>query len=382
MKVLVVSPSYPPIIGGTETFVLKLVTTLNNLGIHTDVMTYNMNKKWDPSWKDISIKKHFKVFKVSGIKNPFAFLPINPLHLVSRANVFPKPSFTRIFDNYDIVHFCDEEDLSFPLFSMFTKKPKIMHSLTPNAFEAIRKNFFQRTIYKHLAHIYIPCSFQIESYLNMGILESQIIDKKSVGVNSDFFKPDETKRLDSLLLYVGRLQKIKGVHILLDALRHIEHPSHLVIIGPFDQDNPSYSDQLKKTVAELNAQGKHKIELLGRKNEEELVPWYQKATMLIAPHIDQICGGLTTLEALSCATPVVATGDEVVKDRVAGLIIPPNDAEKLADAINTLLQNKHMRRKYGNNGRTLIEEEYSWNIIAKDLIRTYHELLSAFYPKK
>jgi len=49
MKVLVVSPSYAPIIGGTETFVLKLVTTLNNLGIHTDVMTYNMNKKWEPS---------------------------------------------------------------------------------------------------------------------------------------------------------------------------------------------------------------------------------------------------------------------------------------------------------------------------------------------
>jgi len=257
-----------------------------------------------------------------------------------------------------------------------------MHSLTPNAFETIRKNFFQRTIYKHIAHIYIPCSFQIESYLNMGILQSQIIDKKSVGVNADFFKPDESKRLDSLLLYVGRLQKIKGVHILLDAIKHLERPLHVVIIGPFDQNNPSYSEQLKKTVADLNAQDRHKIELLGTKNEEELVLWYQKATMLVAPHIDQICGGLTTLEALSCATPVVATGDEVVKDKVTGLIIPPNDAKKLADAINTLLENKHIRTKYGNNGRELIEEEYSWNIIAKDLIRIYNELLSTLVLKK
>ena len=73
---------------------------------------------------------------------------------------------------------------------------------------------------------------------------------------------------------------------------------------------------LKKTVEMINAQGKHRVELLGRKGEKELIPWYQKATFLVAPHLDQICGGLTTLEALACATPIIATGNEVVKDRI------------------------------------------------------------------
>ena len=181
----------------------------------------------------------------------------------------------------------------------------------------------------------------------MGIPQSEIFDKKSVGVNSDVFKPDESKRLDSLVLFVGRLQKLKGVHILLQALSLMKTPVHTVIIGPFDPLTPEYSEGLKKTVEQINAQGKHQVELLGNKTEKELIPWYQKATLLVAPHLDQICGGLTTLEALSCATPVVATGDEVIKDRVNGLLVPPNDAEKLANSIEELLKNKELRRKCG-----------------------------------
>jgi glycosyltransferase involved in cell wall biosynthesis len=375
LKVLVVSPSYEPIVGGTETFVLKLVTTLNKLGVHTDVMTFNMNQKWKPYWRKTTIKKQFTIHKIPGIANPLAFLPINPLHSISRVNVFPHLGFTKLFNDYDVIHFCDEEDLSFPLFSLLIKKPKIMHSLTPKTFETISQNLFQRKIYKHIAQIYIPCSFQIETYLKIGIPQSKIIDKKSVGVNADIFTPNESKRVDSLILFIGRLQKIKGVHILLDSLQYVKNPVQVVIIGPFDQNDPKYSEELKKSVEQVNAQGKHKVELLGRKNEEELIPWYQKATLLAAPHIDQICGGLTTLEALACATPVIATGDEVIKDEINGLLIPPNDAEKLANAMNRLLENKELRRKYGNKGRQIIEEQYSWNIIAKDMIKTYQTLL-------
>lgn len=376
MKVLLVSPSYEPIVGGTETFVLQLATTLNAFGVHADVMTFNMNRKWKPIWRESSSRENFTVYRIPAIANPFAFLPINPLHLIFRINVFPKPGFTRLFDTYDVIHFCDEEDLSFPFFSVLTQKPKIMHSLTPMAFEAIRKNLFLRRIFKQIAEMYIPCSFQIESYLEMGIPLSKILDKKSVGVNADTFRPDESKRLDSLVLFVGRLQKLKGVHILLQALPYLKISVHAVIIGPFDQNNPGYSEELKKTVEMINAQGKHRVELLGRKDEKELIPWYQKATLLVAPHLDQICGGLTTLEALACATPVIATGNEVVKDKVNGLLIPPNDVEKLASAINELLENKELRRKLGIEGRRIIEEQYSWGRIVKDLIKVYEKLLS------
>jgi len=371
-----VSPSYEPIVGGTETFVLQLATALNAFGVHADVMTFHMNRKWKPIWRKTSSNKDFTVYRVPAIANPLGFLPINPLHLILGINVFPKLGFTRLFNNYDVIHFCDEVDLSFPFFSAFLKKPKILHSLTPMAFEAIRRNFFQRNIFKRIAQLYIPCPFQIASYLEMGIPQSKILEMKSVGVNVDTFRPDESKRLDSLVLFVGRLQKLKGVHILLQALPYLKISVHAVIIGPFDQNSPGYSEELMKTVEMINAQGKHRVDLLGHKDEKELIPWYQKATLLVAPHLDQICGGLTTLEALACATPVVATGNEVVKDKVNGLLVPPNDVEKLAIAINKLLENKELRRTLGIEGRRTIEEQYSWGRIVKDLIKVYNKFLS------
>lgn len=375
MKVLLVSPSFEPIVGGTETFVLQLATNLNAQGFHTDVLTTNMNKKWKPIWRKSITKKNFTIYRVPAAANPLAFLPINPVNLVLKVNFFPKPDFLRIFNDYDIIHFCDEVDLSFPLFSALLSKPKVMHSLTPMAFETIRHNFFQRAIFRKIAQMYIPCAFQIPSYFEIGIKSSQIADRKSVGVNDLRFRPDESKRLDSLLLYVGRLQKLKGVHILLQALSNVNIPVHLVVIGPFDQSDPNYSMELRRRAEVINSQGRHKVDFLGRKEEKELISWYQKATFLVAPHLDQICGGLTTLESLACATPIIATGNDVVKNRINGLIVPPNDVEKLSVAIKKLLENKELRLKLGIEGRRLIEEQYSWERIVKDLVEVYKDLL-------
>lgn len=374
MKVLLVSPSYDPIIGGAEIFVRRLATKLNEVGTRTDVMTLNMNQKWRPLFKEASESGEFTVFRTPAVANPLAFLPINPLHRLFRFNFIPKPGFTKLFRSYDIVHFCDEEDLSFPLFSLFARKPKIMHLLTPIGFEAIRSNFFQRQIFKRIAEMYIPDSFQIRFLLDMGIPQSRIVDIESIGVEVDNFKPDESKRLDNLVLFVGRIQKLKGVHILLQALLRLNLPVHAVIIGPFDQRDPQYSDEIKKTVNLINTQGTHKVELLGCMNEKELLPWYQKATLLVTPHLDG-SAGLTSLEALACATPVIATGTLLIKNGVNGLLVPPNDAEKLSSALSKLLQDKELRKEYGSQGRRIIEEHYSWERIIKGLIAIYRKTM-------
>ncbi len=336
-------------------------------------MTFNMKKKWKPFLNETSEKGQFTVFRIPAISNPLAFLPINPLQLLFRFNVVPKPGFTRLFCGYDIIHFCDEEDLSFPLFSLFVKKPKIMHMLTPIGFEAISRNFFQREIFKRIADVYIPDSFQIRFLLQMGIPKSKIVNMESVGVDVCLFKPDESKRLNSLVLFVGRLQKLKGIHVLLQSLSSLKIPVHLVIIGPFDPRNPQYSNEIKNKVNLINSQGIHEVKLLGCMHEKELVAWYQKAAILVTPHLDG-SAGLTTIEALACATPVIATGKLLVKNEVNGLLVPPNNAERLASALNELLIDEELRKKYGCKGRRIVEEEYSWSEIVKDLIKVYENL--------
>jgi glycosyltransferase involved in cell wall biosynthesis len=351
-----------------------LATNLNELGIQTDIMTINMNRKWKPIFKETSEKGKFTIFRIPAISNPLAFLPINPLHKLFRFNVIPKPGFTKLFKNYDIINFCDEEDLSLPLFSLFTKKPKIMHLLTPIGFEEIRHNFFQKKLFSRIADLYIPDSFQINYLQQIGIKKSKIIVQESISVNTHTFRPDESKRLDSLVLFVGRLQRLKGVHILLQSLSSLKNPINLAIIGPFDQHDPQYANELKDQVKKINAQKIHKVELLGCMDEKELVLWYQKATLLITPHLDQ-SAGLTTLEALACATPVIATGPLLIQDEVNGLLVPPNDAEQLASALNKLLSDIQTRKKYGAKGRLIVQEHYSHENITKNLIKVYEKML-------
>ena len=186
------------------------------------------------------------------------------------------------------------------------------------------------------------------------------------------------KDFDSLILYVGRLQKLKGVHVLLQSLLRLKIPVNVTIIGPFDQHDPQYSNEIEKTAHFINTQGTHKVDFLGCMNEKELVPWYQKATLLVTPHLDG-SAGLTSLEALACATPVVATGSLLIKNGVNGLVVPPNDVEELANALNDLLENKELRRKYGSEGRQIVEKHYSWEKIAKNLTEVYEEVLANWH---
>jgi len=51
MKVLFVTPSYYPIVGGSEVLTRILTAKLNEMGIHADIMTLNMDRKWSPVWK-------------------------------------------------------------------------------------------------------------------------------------------------------------------------------------------------------------------------------------------------------------------------------------------------------------------------------------------
>lgn len=354
----------------------QLATELNASEVRTDVMVFNMDQKWKPILKEVVQTDDFTVFKIPAIANPFNFLPerVNPLLMLFRVHAIPKLGFTKYFKNYDIVHFCDEEDLSFPFFSLFSKKLKIMHLLTPIAFEAIRRNFFQREIFKRVANGYIPDSYEIQFLLQIGIIKSRIIAMESIGTKTCTFKPDESKRLDSLVLFVGRLQRLKGVHVLLHSLQLLKIPVHLAIIGPFDQRDPQYEDEIRKTVDLINSHGVHRVELLGRMNEEDLVPWYQKATLLVTPHLDGT-SGLTNREALACATPVIATGTHLIKNGKNGLVVPPNDASKLARAISKLLEDKELRKKFGSEGRRIIAENYSWEKVVKDLIKVYERML-------
>ena len=366
-----VAPSYYPIIGGTETVVKVLATKLNEMGIHADVMTYNMNRKWDPIWREeTETNGLFKVFRVPAF-NLSSVFQINPLELL-RVHLVPKPSFTKKFEEYDIIHFQGETDLGFPLLSYFIRKPKIFHCHRDVVQFPRLKNLFRR-IFLCLADLYIASRLKV--LLDLGVPRSKGL-ALPFGVDVEIFQPDETKKVDNLVLFVGRIAREKGLHVLLQALHYVTVRTQLIIIGPkWDME---YAEACMDVTKQIADNGFHNVRYLGDMDLTSLVPWYQKAAVLVRPDPSGVSGGLTSLEALACGTPVIGTGNHIIKDRVNGILVPPNNPKELAKALSKLLENKELRENYGREGRRIVEQHFSWERFVEKLAEVYETMLSHY----
>ena len=379
MKVLLVTPSYFPIVGGSETLTRTLSTKLNEVGIHTDIMAFNMERKWNPIYSEkIEKANNHKVFKIPAL-NPFPFLRINPLHTPLRINILPKLGFNKRFQDYDIIHFLGEADLSMPILSRSVQKPKIMHCVGVPGLEtqfvkhAIMKKFFIR-IFRTLANVYLVFSPEEKAVLaKLGVPQNRVSILPHA-VNTSIFRPDGNNRLNNLILFVGRIDPVKGLHVLLNSLQYLDSKTQVVIIGPVNDDR--YFEKTESIRRKINANGFHNVTYLGSINQFELVKWYQKASVLVRADLVGASGaGCSTLEALACGTPVIGVQNHVIIDRVNGLIVPPNDPHKLAEALGLILTSKKIREEYGRSAARIIEENYSLKLVLARLIATYKKLL-------
>jgi phosphatidylinositol alpha-mannosyltransferase len=119
----------------------------------------------------------------------------------------------------------------------------------------------------------------------------------------------------------------------------------------------------------------HKIRYLGYLNMEQIIPWYQKASILVRPDTNAISGGNTALEAMACETPVIGTGNHIIKDGVNGIIIPPNNAFELAKSIEFLINNKNYKQKLSKESRKIVIKNFSFEVITEKIIKVYKEML-------
>lgn len=376
MKILMVTPFYYPIIGGTENLIKNISIKLNEMEILTDVMTFNVDQNWKPwSIKQIRKGKTEKLDDLNIIKIPA--LTFLPTRIMFQINFIPG-RFANRFNQYDLIHFHNDVDLTFPMFSQSIKKPKIFHFHCLNAtYSWYRKNPLSKTILKRIAELYIvPSFFDFKMLVNLGIPKTKI-KRVPNGIDVQKFHPIDKPKIENLLLFVGRIHPNKGLPVLLNALRHLETSVHLVIIGP-----PSKLLFFKRILAQIrmiNETSTHKVTYLGSyKSQDELINWYQKASVFVCPSLSEPFG-IVNLEAMACATPVVTTNvggiPEVVKNYENGILVQPNDSVNLASAIQYLLDNEETRRKFGKTGRNCVVKLFSSGAVAERFRQIYANIL-------
>ena len=86
------------------------------------------------------------------------------------------------------------------------------------------------------------------------------------------------------------------------------------------------------------------------------------------------------LEAAACGRPLVATDvpgcREIARDGLNALLVPPDDAPALADAIDRLAADRDLRAKFASAGRALVEREFSSARVGRDVVALYRRLLA------
>lgn len=197
------------------------------------------------------------------------------------------------------------------------------------------------------------------------------------GVDTILFEPSEKKEKDTILFVsvLDKYHEFKGFEVLLHSMQLVTKKIPKVKLHVIGEG------ELKTVytkLADTLGLSKH-ILFLGEKKQEELPTYFGKASVFVLPSIHTEGYGIVLLEALSSKTPVVTTtiagiSKDITKYK-AGFVVEPYNENDLAEALINVLQSETLMRSQALNGRKLVEEKYSWQKIAKDIISLYKEVV-------
>lgn len=162
-----------------------------------------------------------------------------------------------------------------------------------------------------------------------------------------------------VIFFAGRLSPEKGTEYLVDAADKIDGEIFIAGEGPKRKE-------LEEIIARKNLGNVH---LLGYLLSEELIPFYFRADLFVAPSVVAEAFGLTILEAMAARTPVIATKKGgiplLVKDGKNGLFIEAKSAKDIAKKCNELLDDDERRKKMGETARKDVAEKFTWRKVAE-----------------
>ncbi len=185
------------------------------------------------------------------------------------------------------------------------------------------------------------------------------------------------------ILYVGRVDERKGVHVLIDAFeqsisRQAPH-ARLRIVGPHSYWNSQPSPYYRDVMARCHANPR--IELRDPTYvDETLAAIYRDATVSVVPSVFPEALGLTSLEAQASGVPVVVSDagglPETVSPGKTGLVVEHQDRRQLAAAVLELLLDEPRRQTMAAAARAWAMATFSWDVIAGELEAIYAEALT------
>ncbi len=208
-------------------------------------------------------------------------------------------------------------------------------------------------------------------------------DVYSPGVDArTIFKKFPIMRGKKIIFHPARMGLAKGCDVSIKALRIVKQriPDVLLILAgtkniiDWTQSQQKDIAYMVNLIRFLNLQDNVLINVFPL---EDMPKLYAASSVCVYPSSVSEPFGLTMLEALACAKPMIVTEaggmPEIIKDGINGFIIPVKDFESLASRIIHLLANNESRERLGWTGRQMIEQQFTKEIVAESTLRVYRK---------
>jgi glycosyltransferase involved in cell wall biosynthesis len=403
MKILMLSDLYPPFLGGIETHTQSLSKGLSQRGHEVIVCT--------TGWRDLpryEEENSVRIYRLEGLfqRIPFLFKdPARRWHPPALDWLISKRLAQIIERNRpDIIHAHGwivysvlplKKDFKIPLvytihdYRLFCPKmllvkgdaicdhpsirtciPCIHHDYgllrALSAYCGVRVN---RTKLRYVDTFIAVSAFVKEAYEeHLGMSDKEIVTIPNFcdpGVNSKQKKVKDFP--DDFILFVGWLMPHKGVDVLIKAYQELNTKTKLLIIGI---EHPDYCYQSTEN-----------IRLIKNAPHHEVMEAMSKCRFAIFPSICPDCSPIVAREAMSQRKTIIASNigglKETVVDGGTGILVPPNNVDKLADAISYLLEKPEVASIMGENGYRRFMENYTPSVVIPRIMDVYESLIKS-----
>lgn len=372
MNICMLTSEFPPDLGGISTYIYNVSKKLINRGHNITIITRGTYRK----------TYHEKIDGIS--VHRVRFIPSYP-YPFKLHGFFVNKLFKSLESDFDLVHI---HGSLVPLIHTSCRVVFTSHGTTMRDIENMPIKSFHFLVVKLLskqlfniekklvknADVVTAVSHSCAKELKREYAINKEITVLNNGVVTNFFIPIKNKKKEDYILYTGRLETRKGLIDFIESAKCVcrEHANiKFVLTG-----KGTIKKYLERRINECGL--KNNFYFAGFVDQSKLLEYYQNATICALPSYYE---GLPTtlLEAMSCGIPSIATdvegSSELIKDGETGLLVPPRNPERLAEAILRLLDDEELRTRLGANARKYIVTNYDWELITDKIEEIYINMI-------
>ncbi len=372
-RVLILTTAYLPEIGGSELAIKNITDRLP--GICFDLITSRSSKKL-PAYEKMGAVNVYRIGNSLGLVSfllPKNFFPI-AVFLKARQLI-------RQHGVYDVIHAYQASQAAGGGWLLKWRYPKIPFLVTMQEGKVLSQQSWLMRFFRYLIFRKADAVTAISNYLVQYIRSQNSTVSISLipnGVDFNKFKSNGDHN-PKIIITVSRLVDKNGVAYLIKAMKKVVEKisdAKLIIVGS------GYEERLLKQLT--NDLGlKNSIEFAGEVPYADIPQYLARASVFVRPSLSEGLGS-AFIEAMAAGVAIIGTPvggiPDFLKDpsthsgQATGLFCKPGDLDDIADKIIEMIEDNGLRQKLTENDKRLVEEEYSWDKIAKKFEDVYSRI--------